>query len=57
MNDYFGSMVEFDFLRTFVNSKTPHLFQLSFNHISLLIRPTNNINFSKFQILGLGSYT
>ena len=57
MNDYFGGMVEFDFLRTFLNSKTPHLFQLSFNHISLLIRPSNNINFTKFQILGLGSYT
>ncbi|KAM4106905.1 hypothetical protein ACB094_04G100700 [Castanea mollissima] len=51
-SNHFDGIVEFD-----IFFKLQNLFklQLSFNHISLLTKPSNNITYPKFQILGLGS--
>ncbi|KAL4633498.1 hypothetical protein ACB092_04G126800 [Castanea dentata] len=49
---HFGGIVEFD-----IFLKLPKLsyLRLSFNQISLLTKPSNNITFPKFRLLGLGS--
>ncbi len=51
-SNYFGGTVEFDLFSKLQNL---HRFQLSYNHISLLTKLSNNITFSKFWILGLAS--
>ena len=51
-SSYFGGIVEFDKILKLQNL---HELQLSSNHISLLTKPSNNITFPKFGILGLES--
>ena len=50
--NYFGGIVEFD---NFLKLQNLNWLQLSSNQISLLTKPSNNITFPKFQILGLES--
>ena len=50
--NYFGGIVEFD---NFLKLQKLKWLQLSSNQISLLTKPSNNITFPKFQILGLAS--
>ncbi|KAM4114817.1 hypothetical protein ACJW30_04G098000 [Castanea mollissima] len=51
-SNHFDGIVEFEFFL-----KLQNLFKLylSYNHISLLTKPSNNITYPKFQILGLES--
>ena len=50
--NYFGGVVEFDI---FLKLQNLRRLQLSSNQISLLTKPSKNITFPKFRILGLGS--
>ena len=50
--NYFGGIVDFD---NFLKLQNLNSLQLSSNQISLLIKPSNNITFPKFRILGLES--
>ena len=50
--NYIGGIVEFD---NFLKLQNLNWLQLSSNQISLLTKPSNNITFSKFQVLGLSS--
>ncbi|KAK9996227.1 hypothetical protein SO802_020913 [Lithocarpus litseifolius] len=50
--NYFGGVVEFDI---FLKLQNLHKLQLSSNLISLRTKPSKNITFPKFRILGLGS--
>nr|XP_023928105.1 receptor-like protein 9DC3 [Quercus suber] len=50
--NYFGGIVEFEF---FLKLQNLSKLQLSSNQISLLTKPSNNITFPKFRILGLDS--
>ena len=50
--NYIGGIVEFD---NFLKLQNLNWLQLSSNQISLLTKPSNNITFPKFQVLGLSS--